>query len=145
MVSHTVGRKSISFGQAYGTLNVNFVDGKNGQMVPDAHMVLFDELGIMEYTGAFSLPLYAGIQMVFSIGAPGYPSMQGMIQSSGSKLSIDIKTTVTGGYGYMLDMPGYGKYLEFSFPLGGPPNYLTEQPATPIPYPTAPGTATATP
>jgi hypothetical protein len=146
MQSHlTKARKSISFGQAYGMLKSNFVDGKSGQPAPEAHITLTNEMGVLEYAGAFSLPLYAGVQMAFSISAPGYPDLQGMIQSTGSKLFIDFKVTETRGYGTVLDMPGYGKILEYSFSLGGPPDYLAEQPATPTAYPTAPGTATATP
>ena len=52
------------------------------------------------------------------------------MHSSGSKLFIDIKISETRGYGPILDMPGYGKEIFYSFSLGIPPDYVGE----PTPY-----------
>jgi hypothetical protein len=50
------------FGQAYGVLNVNAIEVQTESILPDAKIILENEMGIQIFTGKFSLPLYAGIQ-----------------------------------------------------------------------------------
>jgi hypothetical protein len=136
------------FGQEYGILTGDVMDAQSGKLLPEAQIVLTNEMGIQEFTGQFQLPLYAGLQMKYQISAPGYPDLTGEISNSYAiKLFIDTVFPMdqASGYSYVLEMPAEGLDLNFSFRLGatGPDQPLPI--SSPTSLPTAPGTATPVP
>jgi len=81
--------KCLYFAMGFGTLKGEIVDAQSGEPLPGAHIILTNAMGIQEYAGSFSLPLYAGFQMDYRIFAPGYPDQVGnILHSNGTKLDI---------------------------------------------------------
>jgi hypothetical protein len=108
------------FGQAFGTLNEEIVDGTTGNPLPDAHITLTNRMGEQNFEGKFTLPLYAGIQIKYRISTSGYPEITGEISNlQDAKLfiisdALEGQTNCSGG---IFDMPPYNEVLDFSFPM----------------------------
>lgn len=109
------------FGQEYGTLVANVIDAQSGQPLPGAQITLENGMGIQKYTGEFKLPLYAGVQVKFTVSAPGYPDLNGQIANRyADQLMISFVSPIgqAGGFSQLLDMPSEDLELPFSFRMG---------------------------
>lgn len=138
----------LAFGQAYGTLHGVVIDSNTGKMLPQALSTFENELGIQTFVGEFDLPLYAGIQYSYRIYSTGLPVREGRLANSYDvKIFIDTvyPMGLAQGYSQIIDMPEYGKKVDFNFLMdwNGQPTMVPFPTSTSLP--TAPGTATPVP
>lgn len=138
----------LSFGRAFGTLHAIVADSNTGNTLPGAVSVFENELGVQTFTGEFELPLYAGVQYNYRISAAGLPDRVGRLANSyDTKVFIDTvhPQGAAQGYSQIIEMPDYGKTLDFIFLMdwNGQPTIAPWPTSTPLP--TAPGTATPVP
>lgn len=114
------GMLCLTFAEALGDLVGTVVDAETGEALPTVRIILSSGMGIQEFTGSFRLPVYDSMQTAYQISMPGYVDLVGEIFNFyGNKMDIMYFTNAdhTQGSGNMLDVPGYGQDVDYTFEL----------------------------
>lgn len=110
----------MSFAEKLGELAGTIIDAETGEALPEAHITLTSGLGIKEYAGTFSIPIYAAMQLEYQVTLPGYVDKTGEISNFyGNKMEVMYYTNAdrTRGRGDIFDLLEDGKEVDYSIEL----------------------------